>query len=305
MKTSLHLMLGLILLSSLTIPNSYAAHVHAALAAPASTIVTPDSCYLANAMYSSSLITYVPVEVECPICKTVNVFMEWASYGSYVYQWPSKYQMVFWPYTDSVAWYSCKKCRLTAFMGDFKNIPQEKIPALRQLLTGVTLPPQKERSKKDSMEHPPYLELSTTARLVVAEKVYRSLGQTDDEFWNHFYRVLGYHADEEGKQTEADEARRKSLAITERLLDDKTHEGTRKELLYLSGAMKHFLRDDAGATQDFAAAKKLTYADKNLKPEEAKGFDGFLSKLIDEYIEMLGKSKGPRLKEKSGDTDKH
>jgi len=179
-------------------------------------------------------------------------------------------------------------------MGDFATIPQDKLPAVREALKDVTLPQQKERPAEPTWENATYKELPVSARLVVAEKVYRALGRTEDEFWDHFYRVLGYHFDAEEKKAEADGARRKSLAIIERTLADKSKEGVRKELLYISGAVKHFLRDDTGALADFEAAKKLTYSNQNDKPENNKGFDGYLSKLIDEYIEMLRKGEGPR-----------
>ena len=60
--------------------------------------------------------------------------MVWGSYGSYIYQEPSKLQLIFWPYTDTPAWYSCKKCRLSVFMEDFDKVPPEKIAELRQML---------------------------------------------------------------------------------------------------------------------------------------------------------------------------
>ena len=40
-------------------------------------------------------ITSFDKEFVCPICKTKNVFRVYASWGSYVYQWPSKFQLVF------------------------------------------------------------------------------------------------------------------------------------------------------------------------------------------------------------------
>lgn len=249
----------------------------------------------------SSLTTWFPFEVECPICKTKNVFMQVGSYGTYIYQWPSKYQLIFWPYTDSPAWYSCRKCRLTTFMGDFKSIPKEKIPSLQEMLKGVSLAAQKERGKEESLANPPYLELSISARLLVAEQVYRILGKTGDEFWGNFYRVMGYHFDEEKMQSEADDARRKALAIAERAVADKSQEGTRKESLYVSGALRHYLRDDAAALRNFEEARKLKYSNKDLKPENNDGYDSYLSKLIDEYIEMLGKSEGPGTKKTEGD----
>lgn len=158
----------------------------------------------------------------------------------------------------------------------------------------MSLPAQKERSNSDSMLNPPYLDIPTSQRLLVVEKIQRFLGQTDDHHWDHFYRVLGYHFDAEKKQAEADEARRKSLAIMERLLADKSNNGRRKELLYIAGAMRHFLRDDTAALKDFEEAKKVSYSDKDLKPEQNKNYDDYLSGLIKDYIEMLHKGKGPR-----------
>ena len=117
---------------------------------------------------------------------------------------------------------------------------------------------------------------------------------TDDNFWNHFYRVMGYHLDYEKKHNEAEEARRKALAITERLLADNKNDGRRKELLYVSGAMRHFLRDDTGAMKDFENAEKLKYSVKDSKEEDNKGYDEYLSHLIKDYIKMIREGKGPR-----------
>ena len=129
--------------------------------------------------------------------------------------------------------------------------------------------------------------------LLVAEKVERTLGNMDDEFWSHFYRVLGYHFATEGNSAEADEARRKSLELTEKMLADPRHEGKRKELLYVAAAMKHFLRQDDDTKKLLNEAGALRYANKALEGEQDKGYDAYLSKLIKEYLEMLKKGEGP------------
>jgi hypothetical protein len=178
------------------------------------------------------------------------------------------------------------------FMDDFLSIPADKIPELRKTLEATTLPKQPERLAKDSMERPPYLEIPVSARLAVAEKVYRALDQADDEFWNHFYRVVGYHA---AVSADGDEPRKKSIAITEKMLAEKSNEGRRKELLYILGAMRHFTRDDTGAMQAFEEASKIKFLNKNLKAEQNNNYDGYLSKLIKEYIEMIRKGEGPGL----------
>jgi hypothetical protein len=243
---------------------------------------------------SPTVITWDPVVVECPVCKTKNVFLQWGSYGNYIYLDPSKYQLVFWPHTASPAWYSCKSCRFTTYMEDFKNPPGEKLEALRKLLKEVNLPRQKELPEKESMVNPPYLTISTAERMLVAEKVYRLvLGTSDDQFWSHFFRVLGFRLDNENRGAEAAEARRKSLAITERLLADKNSH-PRKELLYIAGAMKHFLRDDAAALKFFQEAKASAYSEQKLNAAEKKNADEYISALIKDYIDMIKKGKGPR-----------
>ena len=251
-----------------------------------------ETCEFSNLAHA---ITWAPVEVECPVCKTKNNFLEPMSWGSYIYHYPSKYQLVFWPHTDGASWYSCKKCRYTAFMGIFKDVPPEKIAELRTLLEGVYLPPQKTITGDEGPHRPPYNGIPLAARIAVAEKVYRVLGKTDDAFWNHFYRVKAYHLETDKKLAEADEARKKSLALSERMLADKEKAGSRKEVLYLIGAMKYFLRDGLGALKSFEAASKLTLADKELDEEQNKNYDEYLSGLIKEYIEMLEKGEGPKM----------
>ena len=229
-----------------------------------------------------SFTTWAPQEFTCPLSKTKNTFQAIMSFGTYFYQWPSKYQLIFWPFTDSNVLYSCKKCHLTTFMGDFADIPKDKLEGLRQLLKAVTLPAAKE-----------YTEIPMSDRLIVAEKVYRAMGQTDDDFWSHFYRVAGYHYHGENKAAEADGARRKALEIVTRQLAVPTADG-RKSLIYISAAMHHFLREDAAALKDFELAKNTKYAVKDLDEQRNANGELYLNKLTDEYLELIKQKKYPR-----------
>jgi hypothetical protein len=249
-----------------------------------------ESCAVANATF----ITWFPGEKTCPVCQTKNIFMVPGSWGNYIYQYPSKYQLIFWPYTDGAAWYSCKKCRLTIFMADFENIPQEKVADLLKTLESVSLPPQKTMSEKETLERPPYLALPLSDRMVAAEKVYKTLGVTSDAFWAQFYRVMGLHFERDKKLPQAVESRLKALKIVEGWLTDKSKEGIRKESLYICGAMRHFLDDDAEALKLFSEAEKLKYSDAALGADQNDGYDKYLSGLIKEYIEMLKKGEGPK-----------
>ena len=290
MKPRLLLYLLLLALSLSSVAGS------PSVASKATTIVVGESCHFNH----FNLITWFPEVIVCPVCKTKNVFLQVGSYGNYIYHYPTKYQLIFWPFTDSPSWYSCKKCRYTSFMGGFSNPPADKLDDLRKMLAAVSLPLQKEMSEKDAREHPPYLALPVSARMLVAEKVQRTLGETGDEFWSHFYRVLGYHFAEEHKSVEADEARQKALAITEKMLADRKNDGQRKELLYLAAAMKHFLRDDEAAKKLLMSASTLTFSNKELDDERNKNYDEYLSTLIKEYLDMLNRGEGPaKMKDKS------
>jgi hypothetical protein len=167
-------------------------------------------------------------------------------------------------------------------MEDFKGISKSKLPALKKILQAVNLP------KADK-----YTDIPMSQRLYVAEKVYSELVR-DDEFWSHFHRVMGFHLEEEKKQKESDEARKKALVIVERMLTTKENEGIRKELLFISGAMRFFLRDSGGALKDFNEASGLKYQSKSLKPEASENVDKFLSSLLEEYIKIINENKIPR-----------
>lgn len=227
--------------------------------------------------------TWFPQEFECPVCHTKNTFMVVGSYGSYIYHWDSKYQFIFWPYIDSPVVYTCKKCHLSTFMWDFKDVPKEKHAEIQKQLEGFKLEYKEEGWEKGV----DYLKIPMTQRLLAAERVYKIL-ERDDEFWCEFYRTLGYHYDAEKNQAKADEARRTALDIALRMLGDKERADQRKELLLISGAMRHFLRDDAGALKDFREAQPLEYRNKTLEAEKAKGYDAYLTELLKDYVEKLG-----------------
>ena len=235
----------------------------------------------------ASAITWFPQEFECPVCQTKNVFLVVGSYGSYIYQYESKFQLVFWPLTDSPTVYSCKKCRLSTFMWDFEGTPKEKHAEILKRLEGVRLEPRKggesaTRYYKDAV----YLDIPETERLLAAQRVYEVLGR-DDEFWCQFQRVLGYHYEAEKKQREADAARREALRLAEKLLGDKARAGERKEFLYITGAMRHFLKDDPAALKDFREAMPLKYENKDLDKEKNGNYDEFLSDLLRQYVEKI------------------
>lgn len=216
--------------------------------------------------------TWFPTEVTCPVCGTLNTFQVPGSYGSYVYQEPSKLQYVFWPSTTDKFLYTCKQCRLTAYMGDFEAVPKEKVPELARML-----------EKEAKIEGPlvPYFEIPMVSRLRIAAKVYEVLGR-DDQFWCEFRRIEGYHLEPASRADEARAARLKALEIAEKLLREPS--STRKETLVIAAAMRKITGDVEGATRDLQEAKTLTFDSKELGAESSEGLNGYLDSLIEELL---------------------
>lgn len=219
--------------------------------------------------------TWLPKDVTCPVCGAVNQFQVPGSSGNYVYQEPSKLQYVFWPATTDKFLYTCKQCRLTAYMGDFEAVPKEKVGELAKML-----------DREASIEGPlvPYFEIPMVSRLPIAEKVYRVLGR-DDTFWCEFRRVQGFHLEAASRVDEARAARLKALEIAEKLLREPS--STRKETLVIAASMRKLTGDTPGAERDLQEAKKLTYESRELGAESSEGLNGYLESLIEELLQAL------------------
>ena len=243
--------------------------------------------------------TWFPKKVICPLCGTENLFCVIGSYGSYIYGWESKFQYVYWPRTALHALYACGKCGLTCFLWDFEKIPKEKVEPLRKVLEGSALPPpDAEQMKKLGLKEgqdPTYHLIPIAARLAAAEKVYTVLGLSDEQ-WCAFHRTAGYHYALAGMEKEAEPARRKALALADKLIAQKENAGKLKELYLISGAMRHFLKDDQGAVTDFRKGLAVPFEDPDLKAEETRNVDKYLTGLLNEYI---GKIMKPAPKEET------
>lgn len=239
--------------------------------------------------------TWFPEEFTCPIDNTKNTFMVVGSYGSYIYSYPSKYQWLFFPRTDSPTFYLCKKCHLATFMWDFDKLPKDKLPELKKILADV----------KVSKTFNEYREIPVTERLEIMEKVYSALGK-DETWWEEFYRIKGYHYGKEGNAAKAAEARKKSLEYLQKDLKNEKSKTPKKLVLYVSGAMKHFLGDDKGALEDFQKAIETKYKAEGASAEDVKNAEEGLNGRLKEYIELVkSEKKKPRLFDKYGSGDDH
>ena len=213
--------------------------------------------------------TWVDVEVTCPVCGTVNIFKAPASFGTYVYQGPSRLQYVFWPATTDTFLYTCHRCHLTAYMQDFAQIPADKITALAAML---------ERDGAIQGALVPYYEIPMDTRLGIARRVYEVLGR-DAEFWCELDRIAGYHHAESGRAREAHAARARALTRAESILET-VPPGERKETLVIVASLRFLTGDVPGAREALAEAEPLTYA---AAERDSKALDAYLAKLIEDF----------------------
>ena len=224
--------------------------------------------------------TWFPAKHTCPICNHEQEYYEIGSWGTYIYDWESKYQYVFWPYTDAYSVYCCQECHFSTFMWDFDSIPENKIIPLKQYLATVKLEKEQEG----------YIYIPTTTRLGIAENVYKIL-ERDEKFWCQFYRVMGYHYDEEKNGIQAKESRVKALNIAKDMLSNSLYTEQKKESFFIIAAMHNFIGNKDSALIYLDSASLLTYRNDKMKETAAKGTDEYLTDLIEQYKEFIRKEK--------------
>lgn len=216
--------------------------------------------------------TWYPSKEKCPVCNHESVYQKIGSYGNYIYNWVTKYQYVYWPLTDFQSVYCCPKCYFSTFMWDFDSIPENKIDTIRTFLKTIKL----------DIKSMDYLDIPMTTRLEIAENIYRIYGN-DNFFWCKFYRVMGYHYALEKNKSKAKESRLKALEIARMMLPDSTYFGQEKEILFIIAAMHNYTGQKDSAIVYLNKASELTYANKNIEDDNAKGFDEYLTDLIKQY----------------------
>lgn len=235
-------------------------------------------CTFFSLSISVKATTWFPAKHTCPICKHENEYQEIGSYGGYIYQWPSKYQYVFWPLTDSPSVYCCPDCYFSSYMWDFDSIPENKFDTLKVFLATVKL----------DKKYKSYVDIPMTTRLEIAESVYKILGR-DKEFWCKFYRGMGYHYQENKNGSKAKEARLNSLSLANQMLTDSLSFGKEKENLFIIAAMYNFTGQKDSALVYLDKADLKIYQNKNWKDDNVKGFNEYMTGLISQYREFIKK----------------
>lgn len=197
------------------------------------------------------------------------IVQEPASSGSYIYQWPSKYDQVFWPATDPNGIWFCRESGFTAFLGDFKLSAGEKAALSAHLPQVYT-----EKVRK----RPPLREL-----LELLQQSY-SKRETTREFQIRLLRTLAYYNDAEFQDyASSSRLRREALALIEEELQTALQEGQRLEYLFVSSA---YYRELGEVPKSDERLHELQAAVNSVSDESLKGYAEYLSSLTDDLARI-------------------
>jgi hypothetical protein len=183
------------------------------------------------------------------------------SYGSYIFQSPSKYDLVFWPMTDLRSIGFCKESGFAAYAGDFEGLTNAEKAAIRSLLAASYRPGTRELSLFDA--------------LLLVEQSY-SLRKKDRAFRIRLLRALAFMYEEGGHFARAKVLREQALAAVRTALNGPLNEQERLEYLFVCAAYE---REFGRRKESDACLRLLDEALARSKDEKLKRYVEYLSEL--------------------------
>lgn len=208
-----------------------------------------------------SATTWGQKQVDDPIVKGARCTVGTpTSAGSYIYSWPSKYDLVFWPSTaDNGIWF-CWESGFTAFIRDFDGIDEVRRASIAAYLAENYVP-------EESLPQQKMLELLEGCYALRAPSAERNIT---------ILRTLAYHYERMGNQAAADRRRRQALAQILTALDTDLKEALRLEYLFVAAAYQRELgqRDASDDSLD-----RLRSALKKSSDAELAGYVEYLDEL--------------------------
>lgn len=189
------------------------------------------------------------------------------SYGDYVYDWPSKYDQIFFPFTSSLAIWYCRDSGFISFMGDFEQLTAAEKNAIANYLSSTAqATPQ-----------------NLLAKLELLENIYafRSL---PPEAKNHNKRVLAYLYEQINDFEKANNLRSSALQQIYQLLNTDISGYSRLQYLYVAA---NYERQLGQASRSDEMVSKLFHEINKLQEDKLKHFAEFLHKLAAETPSIL------------------
>ncbi len=132
---------------------------------------------LAVALHSAHATTWFDDEATDPITGESITVQSIGSYGSYIYEWDSKFDAVYWPLTTESFIYFNTNSGYIAFGADFEEISTNDIQQVKAFL-----------DQNYDPAHPPKSHIE---KLQWLEQVY-SHRKTDDTFEIRYYGLMSY-----------------------------------------------------------------------------------------------------------------
>lgn len=178
----------------------------------------------------------------CPVCDYEITVMSIGSFGSYIYERESKYDLIYFPYDDPELKfiYLCSHCGYAQVAEHFFNLKRKEKTALKKWL-----------SKKWNTISPG--EITPEIRLNQAILVNEFL-EKDEDFWAWFYRVLIYHY----RRSDPEKTKKFVSAELELLQKGKgKFEEPEKNRNYLLGEYHRLLGNNDLASKHFSQAYRV------------------------------------------------
>lgn len=168
--------------------------------------------------------TWSEIEVVDPILPAAKCQVSSpSSYGSYIYNMPSKYEQVFWPYSSQMGIWHCKQSGFLALIDDFDDLTATEISDISNFLSESEIEP-----------------ISLLSQLIQLEKIY-AMREKTEEFRLHLKRVLAFLHEQDGRTELANEYRKQALQTIYKLSLTDLSEYKRLEYLYVSANYeRHF-----------------------------------------------------------------
>ncbi|MFT3898014.1 MAG: hypothetical protein QM719_10045 [Thermomonas sp.] len=220
-------------------------------------------CWLVCASSPVFATTWAETKIKDPIDGKQCAVQTPMSSGSYIYQWPEKYDQIFWPLTDPNGVWACPASGFATFIGD-EGLSAEEKAAISAFL-------------KDA----PPLPKDATSKIVLdrLRSIY-SLRKPDPTKKIGILRALAYQYQSIGMQDIANALRAQAAeAMEERLADEKLDPALRLQYLFVTA---NYAREFGRADESDRKLEQLTdlFIDA-ASDEKLKDYAEYLQALVE------------------------
>jgi hypothetical protein len=186
-----------------------------------------------------------PEEAGCPACWSKVALVRLVSYGSYVFDEPPKYDLVYRPWTREDYIACCPHCGYAQTEDKFEDVSAEQVARLKAA-----------EFMRQWQPTDPSTEVPFPTRLERAIKTNEVLGR-DRDFWVWFNRIAIFH------YRSLDPAKARQVAEQEiGLLKDGAGTLLKKQRLYLLGEYSRLVGDFSAAREFFRKARRTSVNDE-------------------------------------------